>query len=165
ASNHASGYDFRLFYLAGAASGSNTLAVTYSDGNMKPKMLAGAWSGVDQTTPVSGLTNGTGSTSTPSWMVTSATGELVAQFGGQIGATSASPGSPAVERIDQQFGTTGFYGWLWEEDGAASVTINGTLSGVAEWFGTAFSIKAASAGLVVNPLTGIGGSAARPLAG
>lgn len=138
-------FDGRLFYLAGAASGSNNVVVTYSDANTKPKFFAVAYSGVDGTTPLDQLANYAASTSTPSATVTSATGDLVVFMACQYGRTSVAPSAPATENVDEQIATTGVYAFQWEEAGAASVTIDGTVSGgAAEVWGTAFNINAAA---------------------
>lgn len=142
--NHGSGYDGRMFYLAGAASGANNIVVTYSDGNAKPKMVAVAYSGVDQTTPLENLTNVTpniGAAMTAT--VSSETGDLVGLIGIYLSGT-ATPESPAVERYDAQMSTSGFYGFVWEEAGASSVTINGTIGASSESWATAYNINAAA---------------------
>lgn len=158
------GIDYRAFYLANPTSGSNNVVVTYSGSGTKPKALALAYTGVDQTTPVSGLTNNSAFSSTPSWTVSSATGDLVVSMAMQTGRTAVTPTSPATERMDQLIAGS-MYGFVFEEAGAASVTIDGSSTGGScTWWGTGLSLKAASAaGLVVNPLSGIGGAAAHPL--
>ena len=140
-----SSLDGRLFYLAGAASGSNNVVVTLSDGNTKPKFVAVAYSGVDGTTPLDQLTNYAASTSTPSSTITSESGDIVTFLGAYYGRTAVVPSSPATENIDEQIAATGFYVFEWEEAGAASVTIDGTVTGgAAEVLGTAFNINAAA---------------------
>lgn len=148
-----SGYDGRLFYLGGAASGSNNVVVTYSDGNSKPKIIAVAYSGVDTTTPVDQLANynpGAGVTA-PSATVTSAADDLVVLMCAYNGATSATPAAPATERFDAVLASA-FYGFIWDEAGAASVTINGTLTSSEVW-GAALNLNAASAGATGVPAT------------
>lgn len=151
---HGSGYDGRLFYLGGAASGANDVVVTYSDGNTKPKFVAVAYSGVDGTTPVDQLANYTpGVTSAPSATVTSASGDLVGFICFYVGGTSATAASPATERLDANVNTSGFYSFIWDEAGDTSVTINGTLSSSSETWGTSFNLNAASAGATGVPAT------------
>ncbi len=140
------GYDGRLFYLAGAASGSNNVVVTYSDANTKPKFLAIAYSGVDGTTPVDQLTNyaPVGTSTTVSETISSASGDLVVFMLAYLGATSGTPSSPATERFDANLAST-MYGLIWDEAGDTSVTIDGTLSANSERWGTAFNLNAAAA--------------------
>lgn len=166
--NHDSGYDGRLFYIAGdsnIATGSNTVTATMSDANTKPGIIAVAYSGVDGTTPVSGLTNAQTTTTNATWTITSATGDLVVALwsGMSLPAITGGTGTTVF------FGPTLVniaYGVMMEEAGATSTTINATWTGNREWWGTGLSLKAAAAGggVVVNPLSGRGGAAAHPLA-
>ena len=151
----ASGYDGRLFYLGGAASGANDIVVTLSDGNTKPKLCAVAYSGVDGTTPVDQLTNyAPGSfTSTPSQTISSASGDLVVLMLANDQSRTGTPGSPANERFDGLLGTGTFYAQILDEAGAASVTIDETLSGSSEVWGVALNLNAASAGATGVPAT------------
>lgn len=149
-----SAYDGRLFYLGGAASGANNIVVTLSDGNTKPKLVAVAYSGVDGTTPVDQLANvATNGTSTVSSTVTSAAGDLVVLICAYLGQTAVTPSAPAVERFDALIGSAVFYGFVWDEDGASSVTINGSAVGNNEWWGTALNLNAAGGGATGVPAT------------
>lgn len=150
-----SGYDARLFYLAGAASGSNNIVVTYSDANTKPKLVAAAYSGVDGTTPVDQLTNfSSGSLgSTPSQTISSASGNLVVMMVANDQSRTGTPGSPANERFDGLLGNTIYYAQILDEAGDTSVTIDETLSGNTEYWGTALELNAASAGATGVPAT------------
>jgi len=160
-----SGYDGRLFYIAGdsnIATGNNTVTATLSDGNTKAGIIAVAYSGVDGTTPVSGLTNGdtaSGNT-TATWTITSATDDLVVA----LWAGSSLPAITAGTGTTIYFGPTTvnvMQGVMMEEAGAASVTINATWTGARQWWGTGLSLKAASAASGGGPLLGrnlVGGS-------
>lgn len=141
-----SSFDGRFFYLAGAASGSNNVVVTYSDGNTKPQFFAAAYSGVDGTTPIDQLTTyNSASTASPSATVTSETGDLVVFMCMYYGRTASAPTAPATERFDALIGNSQ-YGFLWDEAGAASVTIDGTITGgAAEVWGASFNFNAAAA--------------------
>lgn len=147
-------YDGRLFYLAGAASGSNNVVVTYSDANTKPKLVAVAYSGVDGTTPVDQLTNfaSGGLTSTPSQTISSASGNLVVMIVANDQSRTGTPSSPANERFDGVLGTN-IYAQILDEAGDTSVTIDETLSGNSEIWGTALELNAASAGATGVPAT------------
>lgn len=135
--------DGRLFYLVGAASGSNNVVVTFSDGNTKPKLLAAAYSGVAGVTALANVTPGF--VSTISSTVSSAVGDVTVLMGCMNGQTSVAPSSPAVERFDADL-ASGIYGFLWDEAGASSVTIDGTAPGNAEWWATALNLQAAGGG-------------------
>jgi hypothetical protein len=142
------GFDGRLFYLGGdsnVASGSNNVVITFSDGNTNVRGLAGAWSGVDGTTPVSGATNAAGGfNNAPTVTVASAAGDMVVFFGiHNQGSVSITPAAPAVEDRDALI-TGSTYGFILEEAGAASVVINGTLNTTGEWWGSGASLKAAA---------------------
>ena len=148
-----SNIDGRLFYLAAPTSGSNSIVVTYSDGNTKPKFLAAAYSGVDGTTPVDQLTNYSANTSAPTATISSASGDMVIFMGAYINRTAIAPSSPAVEQFDAVMGT-GVYGFLFEEAGDTSVTIDGTVSGgAAEVWATALNLNAAGGGATGVPAT------------
>jgi hypothetical protein len=139
----ASGFDGRFFYLTGAASGSNNVVITYSDANTKPCAAAAVYSGVSG---VSGAVNVvTGYVSSVSSTVSSASGDLVVMLGMQYGRSSVSPSSPAVERMDT-VARGAIYGFLWDEAGASSVTIDGTAPGSAEWWVAALNLQAAGGG-------------------
>jgi hypothetical protein len=138
------GFDGRFFYLVGAASGSNNVVITYSDANTKPYAAAAVYSGVGG---VSGAVNvvPAGLTSSISSTVSSASGDLVAMLGMQYGRASVAPSSPAVERMDAVARGV-IYGFLWDEAGASSVTIDGTAPGSAEWWVAALNLQAAGGG-------------------
>lgn len=133
-------FDGRLFYLIGAASGSNNVVVTFSDGNTKPKLVAIAYSGVGG---VSALANVTPSFfTTISTTVSSATNDLAVLIGCMNAQASVTPTSPAVERFDTDL-ASGIIGFSLERAGATSVTITGTAAGNAEWWATALNLQAA----------------------
>lgn len=149
-----SGYDGRLFYLGNAASGANNVVVSYSDGNTKPKIIAVAYSGVDTTTPVDQLANyNPGITTAPSATVTSAANDLVVLMCAYNGATAAAPSAPATERFDAVLAAA-FYGFVWDEAGAASVTIDGALTSSEVW-GAALNLNAASGTATGVPATNL----------
>lgn len=139
-----SGFDGRFFYLVGASSGSNNVVVTYSDANTKPYAAAAVYSGVSGVSDPQNVVSPT-LTSSFSATVTSASGDLVVMLGMQYGRSSVAPSSPAVERMDA-VARGSIYGFLWEEAGASSVTIDGTAPGTAEWWVGACNLQAAGGG-------------------
>lgn len=156
----ASGYDYRLFYLANPTSGSNNVVITYSDGNAQPKAVAAVYTGVDQTTPASGFTNASAYNASPTWTVTSAIGETVVAISFNYGRTAVTAASPATERLDAQCGATSWYAFVFDEDGASSVTINGSATGGStEWYGVGMSLLAASGGGGFQPAWAINANA------
>lgn len=161
------GIDGRLFYLVGAASGSNNVVITYSDSGIRPRAVAAAYSGVSGVSDAQNVSPSYGSTISAT--VTSASGDLVVLIGCQLGRTSVAPSSPAVERFDAAMPSSTVYGYVWEEAGASSVTIDGTAPGSTEWWAAACNLQAAggtSYTLTVSPASiGLSGQAVGPLAG
>jgi hypothetical protein len=142
------GIDGRLFYLVGAASGSNNVVITYSDSGIRPRAVAAAYSGVSGVSDPQNVSPSFGSTISAT--VTSASGDLVVLIGCQLGRTSVAPSSPAVERFDAAMPSSTVYGYVWDEAGAASVTIDGTAPGTTEWWAAALNLQAAGGGGVTG---------------
>mgnify|MGYP000432135485 FL=1 len=142
------GYDGRLFWIAGAScpSGANNINVTVSSGGCKVGFVAVAYSGVDGTTPVSNETTGGTNSSTNTWTLSSATGNLVVALASMNPAgITVSGGSGTTMRVNAT-GLTTFTANAFEKAGASSVTISGTTSGSTEWWGTAVSLNAVGGG-------------------
>lgn len=145
--NHPSGYDSRIFYIAGdsnIASGSNTVAATLSDANTRPAVYAVAYSGVDTASPCSGLTNNNGNiNANTTWTVTSATNDVVVALFSFISSTTATGGTDTTVRFGPTSVNTVMC-TIMDEPGSTSTTISATLGGNREWWGTALSVKAAA---------------------
>lgn len=118
------------------------------------------FSGVDQTTPVSGGTTHTTDTSTPTINVTSATNDLV--VGGVVvnnenGSTNLAVGSGETLRTGPTLTTRGvgdedLHQITMTEPGSASVTIAPTWTTSASQVLSGFSLKAASATRTYAPI-------------
>jgi hypothetical protein len=144
----ATGSKYRLFYLLGdanVAAGVNNLAVALT-GSANPNVVAASYSGISA---ISGEVSGEAVSTTPSWTVASAAGsEVVVLFNRIHGAlTSSTPAAPAVSRWSRLNGADYFDSDIWEEPGAASVTINGTIeTNPNPWFGVAISLAGMGGG-------------------
>lgn len=155
--NHTSGYCYRLFTLAGdgdVASGSNNIVATYSGAGAKPFMVFVSYNGVDSAAPVSDVTTGSATGLNPTWTVDSATDDLVVALFShtRFVAAELTPGTNTTEREDVLTDVINFGAIVLDEPGAASVTIDGTWGASnTEWYGTAFSLKAAGGGSAVPP--------------
>jgi hypothetical protein len=144
-------YWCRGFYLLNPTSGSNTLQVTMNDGNGKPDMVWGVWSGVGS------VSNQANSDTDPfatshSETVSSATGDLVVALGLMQAGVAITVSGATVERLDT---TSGNYGaFVVEEAGASSVTLDWT-SNFADYSPRiALNLVAAGGGPVEDDLTG-----------
>lgn len=151
-----------LWYLAGPASGSNTIQVTSSGNSGSSQGQISAWvaNGVDQTTPVSNYSSNFGSGSSAnivsSVTITSETNDVVAVFHATWNVSSNVTATPTnfTERID---GTTsaGLSTEAGDAAGAASVATSAT------WSNGAFTVSWCAVGVSVNPAA----SGATPLVG
>jgi hypothetical protein len=141
------GWDGRLFWLAGAASGNNNVVVTISTSGAKVGMIGVAYSGVDGTTPVEDETTAATSTTNQTWTVDSASGDVVIALSAHFNnAATLTGGAGTTVRVNQASGS--YMLNALEKAGAASVTINGTMSTSHEWWGTAVNLVAAGGGAV-----------------
>lgn len=158
--------------LVAPASGANTLAITWSGAGDELALGGCSFTGVDQSTPIG--TPGT-ATGTQAASITvnasSAAGEIVidALYVGGSGAvapnTTIAVGAGQTSRWEQE--SIGAYsaGGQSTEPGGATVTMSWTASATTyDWALFAVGVKpAAAGGLVVNPLSGRGGTLAHPL--
>ena len=146
-----SGQKFRLYYGATSASNANNVVISYSNALSTVVGVCASYDGVNT---AGSETIGQTTSSTPSWTLSSATGELVTALGytfnvGQSFAATA----PATTRINADIGGTRGFGM--DEAGAASVTIDGTLTGSSVWVGTALSLAPTAAGGTLLKVQGI----------
>lgn len=107
-----------------------------------------SYNGVDQTTPIrtSSFNSATGSGTTPTINISSATGDMVLDAMDVLQLIS-SVGADQTSELESLGGSDEF--GLSRQDGAASVTMSWT-SGSASWVTLGFSLQAAGAG-VPNP--------------
>lgn len=142
------GYDAKMFCLANPALGTNTVVLTFdagSAGGGSHRGVAMSYTGVDQTTPVTGGTGAAGTTASSSLSVASASGDLVIAWQGQPQAgVSIAPGAGTIERGDN------IRMWAGEKAGApGSVLIELTNEvGPDTWVILGANLKAAGAPVV-----------------
>lgn len=120
--------------------GAHTVSVTMT-GTVACIIGAASYTGVDQTTPVSGYTATTGFDVTPTINVTSAVGDLVVDGVATPGATTVD----ASQTQEMNVFTSTYMGGASREAGAASVTMSWTAPNNA-WAIAAMNIKAAAGG-------------------
>lgn len=139
----------RTFHYAGAGmpTGTVNVVVTLSDGNGKPAVWALPLAGV---TSISSPVDTTAFSTTPSsGSVSSATGNKVVGFISITGISDANamtPSSPAT-LVDRVLITdcSELPGAIWVEDGAATVTLDGTVAGATPiWGMTTWSLAGAA---------------------
>ena len=125
--------------------GSNTVAVTLSGGN-SDKVTIGAisYNGVNQTTPIDGVTSAQGYSTSASVTVTSETGDLVQDTMAATSAGASSVGSGQTQRYNREMGGSGVsnhFGAASTEAGASSVTMSWSLTESKEWVIIGFNIN------------------------
>ncbi len=138
-------YRNTAWFKTSPATGSNNVDVTYSA--TQGELMAGAicFSGVDTGTPLGTEATNNGGATTPTVDVTSATGEMVVDnlyTGENVEPTATSP------QVRQwfQYGVGGYCcAGGSTKDGAASVTMSWTVTGVSAWTLAGVSIKPSAA--------------------
>lgn len=139
----------KAFYLAGPASGSNTVSVDPSAGAGASDAIISVYcySGVDQTTPQDGYTSGSGTDNTAELTVTSEVGDTPVYFV-ICRATTPTAIAPTnyTERVDNPLNALIAGGG--EGTGAASVAFTGTISsaGIVAWVTLGANLNAAAGG-------------------
>lgn len=135
------------FWASGASvpTGVKTVTATANDGNGKPRMWCVP---IDDATAISAEAVSTGLSLAPSVTVSSAASRVV--FGLLaayiLDSQTVTPTAPAtqVSRV-LEAAAAGLAGAIWQEAGAASVTIDGAYTGsTAPWAMTAWSVTGAS---------------------
>lgn len=137
----------RWFYIAvpGGTTGSNTLSVSCpSNAGARLYLIAAAYDGIGSVT----ATQYTGATfnNNPSITISSATGEEVVMFQCtyELDGSTLTASSPATLLSGLNPAATDLWGM--RQDGASSVTIDGTYSGSRVHLGVAFSLAPAGGG-------------------
>ena len=139
-----------IYYLKAPATGSNTVLCVFNSSAGGGGSGASSYTGVDQTTPVSGFNSANGANSSaPTVDITSATGDMVVDSmeyydaGGDwtIAADGGQTQIYDVEDGGQQTNAAGSY-----EAGAGTVTMSWTISEETDWAIVALNLEAAAAG-------------------
>jgi hypothetical protein len=151
-----SGYGFVLFYLGGASlpTGVNDIVIN-EDGIATGRHVYAIYNGVDSSSPVDAVANYEETTASPSTSVSAATGNLAVLIGAARGVTPFTEGSGVTQDFEGAFfGSSEAWG-VWSKAGAGgATTINGTLSGAAEWTSVVLEVNA-------TPSSGSGGGNSR----
>jgi len=102
------GFTMEFFRLVAPATGSNTCSVTWS-GSSSVSIGAMSWTGVDQTTPVSGFQSNLSGTSSNSVTVSSSVGDFVVDAIAHFQSQTVGSGQTqrySVSTFDQHSGST-----------------------------------------------------------
>lgn len=125
----------QIYYLVNPASGSNNVVITGLC-SYGIAAVAVSFTGVHQTTPIVNVAGGNGSSYTPSLLITSSVGSVVLDSLVYISSGTSSafaPGADQTERGDTRAQSTGSALGVTTKEGAASVTMNQTVSGVGDY--------------------------------
>jgi len=141
------GQKYRLFWQLNVATfGTDQGIVTWSGVTSHPDVYGFSYSDV---LAVSGETSASAVANTaPSWTVpsTPSTSTVVSVMARpHVGGMSSTPAAPAVSRHSLLNATNWLDNDIWDEPGASSVTINGTIESNT-WFGVAVSLDGAGGG-------------------
>lgn len=134
-----------LWRLVNPAAGSNTIVATYN--NIGPTAKAAirvvSYTGVNQTTPLGTLVSAAGTSKTPSVTVSSASGEVVADFVDVYSAGfNLAVGDDQTARWEGDAATNGLRAFgISDESGAASVTMSWSIATTDSWMIGAVPIK------------------------
>lgn len=129
-----------IFALANPSSGSQTVAIGWGT-SVVPNGVAITVTGGDTTTVHSNTSSANGSSTAPSTTCTSATGELVMDFGAHRWPTDMTAGADQTERADflNNSGDTEIFSST--ESGATSVTMSWSNGTSANWAIAAMAFK------------------------
>jgi hypothetical protein len=144
-----------LWRLVNPASGSNTVHVTWGSAQDERALVAAAYTGVDQTTPLGTPATATGTNTTPTVNVSSAAGELVVDSVGFLDQggnnRTLAVGASQTSRAEVEGANLGFEGLgISDEAGTATVTMSWTTSGNVDNWGII--------GVALKPSVGGGGA-------
>lgn len=123
------------FGLKNPDTGSNNIVVTYSSSRSAIRLVAGSYTGVDQTTAERAASTATGSSTTPSVSITNSVTNDVVVDGVVAGNTISSSGN----NIRQNVFTGPTLGYS-DAAGTGANTMSYTLSGSTSWAIGAFAI-------------------------
>lgn len=113
----------RAWGLAAPATGANNVVLAWSAGGGGNASISVSYTGVDQTTPYDGVQVDASATTSPSVSVTSATGDLVAGFTGNVAISlGQSVGADQTARAGGNLTGTNVATLYSDEAGASSVT-------------------------------------------
>lgn len=150
-----------VYALTAIASGSQTVAATYGGGATNIGGGCTTFTGVHQTqaSAFTNATTATGSSTSPSVTVSSATGDMVFVGGVCQSGQAWTPGTGETE--GWEIGNGGFDAAAYTEAGAASVTVNPSLTSSNDWGMAGVNVVQAASTGAKGPL--VGGSVLKSL--
>lgn len=138
-----------LWRLIAPAASAQNVVVTLSGGGSDIIAVATSYTGVDQTTPLGTPATATGTSTTASVAVTSATDELVVDcVSSNLGTLTVGAGQ--TERGNAVAGDN--QGGSSTEPGAASVTMSWTIGSSSAWASVGVSIKGVAATVITDTI-------------
>jgi len=148
------------WYLANPASGSNTVAVTYSHTLTADEVTAVTLNGVEQSDPIGASNSATGNSSGPAVSVTTeqANAWILAGIGKRrAGGGSFTPGTGTTEVADGETGTAGnadisYFDGYETTTTAGAHTVDATHSVTSEWTMAAIEVKETTGGGTAVPV-------------
>ena len=132
--------------MVAPALGTNTVEVTWSDGNREPYCQAISFSGVDQATPYDAIpAAGTGFGTSSTINITSAAGDMVLQWAITSGGITGWTAGAGETEIHQAIGGGAAHNLLTSyEAGAASVTMSSSWTNSTSWRVFGMNLNASS---------------------
>lgn len=151
-------YTAALYYLTDPTTGSNTISVTFTGSVFDFGGVALSVTGADQSTPLGTANTASGTSTTPSVTITSASGELVLDTLIIAHSGTLTVGGSQTQRWNAITGGGFIKGGASTEDGAASVTMSWSNSTSQDWAITGVPIKPVITASGIHQLstTGVG---------
>ena len=140
-----------IWYIVAPALLAQTVSIAWTATGDDAIIAVASFTGVDQTTPLSGAATAEGNSTTPSVAVVSGTDDLVVDVVESEGLSSTA-GASQTERVDTTSGGAAGHITVTTEPGAVSVTMSETLNASAKWAKIGFNVEAVAAGLAGHGL-------------
>jgi len=124
--------------------GTNSVTVNVQGGADKVTIGAISYTGVDQATPITGVTTASGTSTNPNLTVASQVNDLVQDAMASIAAGAPTVGSGQTQRWNLEMGGPGVsdhYGAGSTKPGSSSVSMNWTISEIKEWVSIGFNVR------------------------
>ena len=138
-------YSVVWYYLINPATGSNTVSVSVTGSVFDFGGSAVSVTGADQTTAFGGVTTATGTSTTPSVNVSSASDELVIDGLSIVHSGTLSVGAGQTQRTNEICGSGFIKHATSTEGGGATITMSWSNSSSQAWAISAFAAKPVSA--------------------
>jgi|WetSurMetagenome_2_1015567.scaffolds.fasta_scaffold62023_6 hypothetical protein len=135
----------RVYDIIAPSAGTFNFTYTWSSVTSgRTLVVVRSYIGVDQTTPHGTVVTNTNYSTTPSVVVSSASGELISDFLSTYSLSTIAPDASQTQ-IANQADTSGYYKGASDKAGASSVTMQWTMS-IMDWTLVAVPIKPVSGG-------------------